>query len=140
MQYVLDVEKWICGGGIHGADVYAGNCIGDGVTRMLNSEGYMCCLGQFAKQVGVSDSALISGASPSTVDGTMKAAGGLGSRHVPYDLTFVDKIGNNTDLSNALMSINDSRMTKLATKITYIRRELKKTGHSLKVLNGHLAK
>lgn len=44
---VLDTSKWRCGD----CSIYEGNRLGVGHTRLLNDEGYMCCLGQFARQL-----------------------------------------------------------------------------------------
>lgn len=44
----LDLSKWRCGedGGLD-------NELGKGETILENKKGYMCCLGQFCKQIGV---------------------------------------------------------------------------------------
>lgn len=52
MKFVIDRSKWRCG------DV-GEHWVGLGDTRMLNVEGYMCCLGQVARQLGVPDEDLI---------------------------------------------------------------------------------
>lgn len=45
MKYVLDVSKWVCGGGMRHAEARVGCFMGDGPSQMLNEQGYMCCLG-----------------------------------------------------------------------------------------------
>lgn len=43
---VIDRSIWRCGAGLE-------NVHGVGPTQLLNSDGYMCCLGQFSCQLGV---------------------------------------------------------------------------------------
>jgi hypothetical protein len=47
MDFVIDRAKWRCGGGWRQR--------GKGLTMLQNTEGYMCCLGQFCDQLGVPD-------------------------------------------------------------------------------------
>ncbi len=54
------LSKWSSGGDGHFST-------GIGPTRMLNSEGYMCCLGQFAQQVGVKEQNLLGKTTPDHV-------------------------------------------------------------------------
>lgn len=57
MKFVIDRSKWRCGDdGEHQ--------VGIGDTQMLNAEGYMCCLGQVARQLGVPDVDLIDHGEP----------------------------------------------------------------------------
>lgn len=46
----LDLKKWRCGGdyGVKGE-----SSLGRGETELLNKQGCMCCLGQFAEQAGI---------------------------------------------------------------------------------------
>lgn len=120
-DYTLDVAKWRCGGD-------GPNRLGEGKTRMLNNEGFSCCLGQFAKQVGVADY-LLGWGTPGDV---ANAKGNI------YDPIFVheDKgLTENTTLARLLMAINDNEDTAPREKITRIREELEAEGHTLTVLN-----
>lgn len=45
-KFVIDRSKWRCGG----EGSYGG---GSGPTKLLNNEGFMCCLGQVSCQLGV---------------------------------------------------------------------------------------
>lgn len=47
MKFTIDRSKWRCGGSDYSTKR------GDGATTMLNSNGYMCCLGQICTQLGV---------------------------------------------------------------------------------------
>lgn len=129
MQYVLDVEKWICGGGSHNENEACST--GIGMSQMLNRDGYMCCLGQFAVQKGVSEKALRGAGTPVGASTHLKTL----DETTIYDATFLTPDGSHTELAKKLMSVNDDRDTKVTTKISYIRRALKADGHSLKVLN-----
>ena len=124
MEYVLDVSKWRCGGrGEHQ--------LGDGIfTQLLNLEGYMCCLGMFAKQKGIKDNDLYIEVLPQNV------ANHLGK---VYDPLFTEEIGSNefsdTQLATELMGINDDEYTTYQDKIKLIREKLEEHGHTLKVIN-----
>lgn len=52
MKFVIDRSKWRCGG--EGET----SRIGKGDTQLMNAEGFMCCLGQVACQLGVDPEAL----------------------------------------------------------------------------------
>ena len=120
-HYKLDVSKWRSGG-------LGENRTGIGDTAMLNNEGCMCCLGQFAKQKGVSDDDLINTPYPNTVNLR------TGKR---YDQAFVHN-GKDTKLAEKLMEINDGdgEYESLTPKqrVDAIRAELKKHGHYLTVI------
>lgn len=122
MEYILDVAKWRCGDN----GPYQ---LGTGSTQFLNEEGYMCCLGQFAKQKGVKDCALESSGTPSSAN----EIGGY-KRDV-YDRTFVDHLGRDTILAGQLIGINDALDTTPQQKIEKLRFELEAKGHTLKVVN-----
>ena len=47
-ELVLDYDKWRSGN-------HSDSQVGVGPVRMLNNEGFMCCLGQFSQQAGVCD-------------------------------------------------------------------------------------
>lgn len=127
MKYVLDVSKWICGGGVSHPESREGCSIGTGFSQMLNSEGFMCCLGQFAKQKGVKDSLLLNRTSPTRVEQFSNVG--------QYDPTFLDEECCHTQLSMDLMRINDDRSTKIEDKIESIRSLLAAEGHELEVIN-----
>lgn len=121
-DYILDVAKWRCGGN-------GPNRLGTGHTEMLNEEGFSCCLGQFAKQFGVTDDCLLNKLSPDDV------ASDTG--HI-YDPGFVDDgrgSMENTLIASLLMRINDNDCTAPREKIARIRKELEADGHTLTVLN-----
>ncbi len=65
--YYLHVDKWRCGG-----DVGDSSQLGTGPTKMLNNQGYMCCLGQCAEQRGVHPTYLMSNSDPDGVSRMLK--------------------------------------------------------------------
>ena len=118
-HYKLDVSTWRCGN-----PAFPPSYIGKGDTFMLNDEGYMCCLGQFAKQKNVSDEHLLKKSTPMGVD-------------IKYDPAFCLS-DRNTRLSRILMDINDCILTTPKEKVISIQKELENYGHTLTVINEHL--
>ncbi len=118
MKFTLDVSKWICGDGRSNA----GNGVGEGPSRMLNYDGYMCCLGQFAKQEGCSEDELKHRLTPNEVGKY-------------YSSVFQINRTIDSALALGLMEINDAFETKVQTKIRNIRKKLKEHGHELRVIN-----
>jgi len=118
MQFVLDVNKWICGSPIKSPS--KGNFLGEGITQLINKQGYMCCVGQFALQCGVrsEDLKLISGI-PFT------------SRENRYRKLIVNL---EQDTLRDLYAINDDKQILIENKIRYISKILKDSGHTLKVI------
>jgi len=113
---------------------------GEGQTRMRNSEGFMCCLGQFAmrrhipglgRKIKVID--ILDHGEPFNV---ATAVGGT------YDPSFVncdqDSEFYNTTLAKDLMEINDCQTTTIQQKVDSIRNLLDHYDHTLVVKNEHL--
>ena len=116
-KLIRDYGKWRCG------DDNGNNILGEGETMLLNDEGYSCCLGQFSKQLGASDSH-------------------LRNCYYPCDMGFKiplfidDKIlwmGN--DLSHDCVRINDDNSTTPEEKIILLTDRLKQEGIQLEVIN-----
>ena len=61
MKFVVDRSKWRCGSN-------AGDRHGKGDTRLLNSEGYQCCLGFVCEQLGVPRGELLNIPTPEFLD------------------------------------------------------------------------
>ena len=85
MKFVIDRSRWK--NAKHGL----------GTTLLLNSQGYMCCLGQVSKQLGASDE---------QIEGCMGPAGVVG-RYGIKDI-LAPLIGSNYELSGRAMCINDN--------------------------------
>ena len=134
-EYVLQLSKWACG---YFQQQYDPNLDLNQVyglggtldTLMLNEEGYMCCLGQFAKQAGVCDEYLLGAIGPSVVAQKLDK----NQLRADYDPNFVNEFGKQTQLTKMLMTINDNSDSSVNEKIDQIRNQLKKYGHSLKVI------
>lgn len=98
-KFIIDRSTWRCGG--HSNK----NTIGLGDTNLLNSEGFMCCLGQIAEQLGVPRMDMKFLGYPSDV-----------GRKIPFlneegEIDFGDGTSEpttiNTPLSHVAMMIND---------------------------------
>lgn len=133
-SYTLVISDWRCG---HFAPPESGRRLGLGFTSMLNDEGRMCCLGQFARQAGVSDNYLLGEDCPVGVADKMGRAydtnfvvpaSAPATEEEEYDL-FV-----HTALANRLMNINDDEKTTIAEKVSAIREALESHGIQLQVI------
>lgn len=127
MEYVLDVSKWRCGGP---NGEWNPNALGEGeCAELLNVNGYMCCLGLFAKQKRIPKKDMLELSSPEDL------ANAIGKVYDPAFVEFDMDTYNDTDLANELMGINDDYETTYKEKIELIRKKLEKHGHTLKVIN-----
>lgn len=112
----LDVSKWRCGGtGTNGT-----NRLGEGVTLMLNNEGFMCCLGQFYLQLGYDEFDIRHKSTPDSV----------GRTHL-----FTSELGYDNNLAGVLIRINDDPDTTVETKIRLITEQLTEHGVKLNVID-----
>ena len=103
MKLILDVSKWRCGGSGSQVKVAGDKGIGLGIgnTRLLNQEGYMCCLGQWISQLHP-DIKILDVGEPSDLD---------------EPNTFAIKDGENTDFANRAIIINDNERYTVEEKI-----------------------
>lgn len=140
--YVLNLVTWRCGDDGCGME---GTALGEGQTELLNSEGFMCCLGQFSirrhirgqgRKVTKVDAIYIE--SPSDLAYKVKGV---------YDPAFVvsettesglTTLYRDTPLAQNLIRINDDSTTTIRTKIRLMRAALENEGHTLTVTNEHL--
>jgi len=116
-QLVLDVAKWRCGGK---------KCQkGEGDTLLLNKEGYMCCLGQFTKQlIDVSDEEICNASTPQELQ-----------RKIPV-LTKKDEDQYiNTYLAMNAMNINDNELTTPREKIEKLKKLFAQHGYEIIIQN-----
>ena len=81
MKYIINRSKW------------KNARWGKGATRMLNAEGYMCCLGQICKQMGMPDVQLLDKGTPHSAGCT--------------DRLLMNNRGVNNHLSCDAMATND---------------------------------
>lgn len=135
MEFILDVKKWRCGGDDNEINA---NSLGKGDTEMLNGEGYMCCLGQFSKQLGVSDRKLLENGGPENVIGeysTRRMKEKAKSLEAFVYLSEIRKGYRNTLLSKKAININDDEYTSPKQKIVKLKKLFKEYGHTIKVIN-----
>lgn len=128
-KFVLDLKTWRCG-----AD--GDNMYGEGTTSLLNSQGNMCCLGQFSKQLDNKCNILNKG--------------------TPVDAKYSIKLEDNpllkneegnswnpsgekdSKLSNECVEINDDENCSFTDKIKSLKDTLKSHGFQLEVKNDKL--
>lgn len=106
----LDVHTWKSGG--------CGYCrTGLGVTFLKNNQGFMCCLGQFAKQLGVKDECLLGVA-------------------ILKDLSVnIPDLLNNTRWCDEAIDINDIENTSVKERIKNLKKHCKKNDIELTLVN-----
>lgn len=82
MKFTINEDTWRCGG-------YSANQHGKGPTELLNNEGYMCCLGHIACQLGYDKSDLLMRGTPfglsNKKDDNVLRIGGTGTTDLAYD-------------------------------------------------------
>lgn len=120
MKFKLDYEKWICGTPENNEDKECYH--GKGSTRLLNSEGFMCCLGQFCQQLGAKDDDLLYAYEP--IDINL-------NKHFKY----VNEHGFDRNWASNAIDINDNEESMIYEKIAFIKRLLEKHNHELELLN-----
>jgi len=117
MKFTIDYETWRCGG-------EGRNKLGKGVTLLLNSEGYMCCVGQVKLQLGAKRDQIRSRDCPSPVgipDGILALDGANGCE--------------NSELSIAAFRINDNPYTTPAKKMELLKALFAEHGHEIEFVN-----
>ena len=99
MKFTIDRATWRCGGNGNRAH-------GAGETKLLNKEGFMCCLGQISEQLGVPRESL-NHAVPSNVCKAHieKLSPVLVRATEPTD--YLPGDWHNTDLAGNAMELND---------------------------------
>jgi hypothetical protein len=120
-KLVLDYSKWRCGLRSH-------NQLGEGSTSLQNEEGYMCCIGQWCNQIGVSSEELQKISNPFC----LKTKTDISLFAIPDP-----EYGGlkNTRLATDAMYINDEHGTTPADKINKLRNLLASYNIDLEVIN-----
>lgn len=111
MKFVIDRKKWRCGQ--DGA-----NSLGRGETKLLNAEGYMCCLGQICEQSGISREVLLNKLYP-----PLKGVDWL-STYVSEDRLYM-----------VFVKINDNRYLTNESREEQIKRLASQYGHEVEFIN-----
>ena len=124
--YVLDYTTWRSG-------VNSSRRLGDGPTKLLNDDGYSCCLGQFAQQKGIKNKDLLQLIEPEQLANALSTG---------YDKNFIRLVDTeegefffNTELTQWLINANDSPTLTPAKKLFKIRRLLHDAGCRLVIKN-----
>jgi hypothetical protein len=121
---ILDESKWICGDPLVNFGKRSRlTTRGEGSTRLLNDEGYMCCLGQFAKQLNpkITEGYLLNFADFNNFDVKIPF---LTRRTKWKEIT-------NSSISSIAISINDDIETTIQTKVKKLRSLFKTKGYKL---------
>lgn len=118
----LDYSKWRAGGN----GLCKDTVIGQGRTKLLNEQGFMCCLGQFALQCDLKDVDIYGKEDPSELKRYFADFNYIYEHRENY---------SNTALSDTLMSINDDSTTTYLQKVDAIRITLRDAGYELNVIN-----
>ena len=120
----LDYSKWRCGGAEE-IDTNT-NVLGKGSTRLMNTEGFMCCLGQFALQLDFSEGELKHEMRPCSLRRQM----GVFNRRAADGNYYED-----TKLAIDCIEINDNAETTPVKKIKLLTERLAKEDIQLTVIN-----
>lgn len=107
MKFVVKREKWRCGG--NGSDE---NKVGKGSTYLRNEQGFMCCLGHCALQLGVKSKEMIGVDMPDGVG--LKGDNPVKVIPVLTKKSKTSSFPTDTTLSTKAATINDDE--KLTTK------------------------
>lgn len=122
-KLILDYSKWRCGGGISD---YNKNALGEGLTYLLNTEGYMCCLGQFSLQIA-----------PKLKEKDIKGRGTPAGTNT--NIGCLTKIHDgsvfNSTLSDLAMNINDDPNTTPEEKIAELKKLFLTHDYEIEVIN-----
>lgn len=115
MKFIIDKSKWRAGN-------ISGNGIGKGPTRLLNEDGFMCCLGQIELQLGLTFDQILDKGKPHMV----KIENILTKRKKTTLPEYSDSL-----LSKNAMSINDNSNLTTEQRITELTNLFSQHGHEL---------
>lgn len=99
MKFTIDRRKWVCG-------EFGPEPAGIGETAMLNDQGFMCCLGHVARQLGADESDFDGAYYPNEV---------VSDADLSLLRTYDKGSCINTDFSQAAARINDT--ADIATRV-----------------------
>jgi hypothetical protein len=120
-KLILDYSKWRCG-------CDGPNAEGEGDTKLLNKEGFMCCIGQWSIQLGAYEDELLNRDEPRDIDTFIPLFSNKDFDFPRYGL-------RTTELAEDCIEINDRKMTTPEQKITELRDRLAAEGIELEVIN-----
>lgn len=120
-KLILDYSKWICG---FEALEYCPHQLGKGNVRLLNDEGFSCCIGQWSLQCGFKKNEIIERGGPDSL-----------RRIFPLFNHKRDEWFADTVLAQDCITINDDIKTTPELKIRLLTSRLAKEGITLEVIN-----
>lgn len=123
-KLILDYSKWRCGGN-------GENKVGDGVVALLNDQGFMCCLGQWHRQSGVSDRDLLNKGEPNELPEETPVFSFENDWNESGECVEI----KNTTLSTIAIGINDDEDTTPKYKADQLTNLLASKGIELEVIN-----
>ncbi len=144
-KLVLDVTKWRSGGDpvkYHpGRQTPNPNALGQGPTKLLNHEGFSCCLGQFAPQLepSITPEQLLDGDIPQslkvnipllTVPRDSEDADQTSLNIAPDNYQWID-----SKLACDAIEINDDSTMDLEERIEGLQEIFKEAGYEIEVIN-----
>ncbi len=132
MKLKLDYKIWRCGGYSIGIN----SKLGVGDTSLLNEQGYMCCLGQWCKQLGVPEDKLKARQSPQNISDISKYTDIFTIKNYGCNLeNYGCDFETNNDFSQICMYINDSDITSIKQKVSLLKEECSKHDIELELVN-----
>jgi hypothetical protein len=123
-KLILDYFKWRCGGD-------GENKVGDGTIALLNDLGFMCCLGQWHRQMGVSESDLLNNGEPNELSEDTPVFSFENDWNESGECIEI----KNTKLSDMAIGINDDEDTTPEEKINLLTKLLATEDIELEVIN-----
>jgi len=121
-SFTIDRATWRCG---QEGDFKRGK----GDTALLNKEGYMCCLGQIARQCGFDDEQLMDTAGPDGIE-TGEVTGFLRQHDIDDDGGY--RYVLNTRLAADAMDINDDKDLTHEQRETKLKALFAQEGYEIK--------
>lgn len=118
MEFIIDRSTWRCGD----ESMVDNNRLGIGSTKLLNSNGYMCCLGQIALQLGATKEKIFGAGDPSDIIYFENAI-------------LLDSDFNNSSLSSDAMDINDNTETSVVEKEQKLKELFEGYKHNIEFIN-----
>lgn len=118
-KLILDYSKWRSGGS---GGSYK---IGKGNTSLLNDQGYMCCLGQFALQLGAEEKDVLNTLAPAGINKRIPELTDMSSEYCKENNAF----------SRRAIEINDHPSTTPEIKIEQLTELCKNHNFELEVIN-----
>jgi hypothetical protein len=126
-KFVLDYSKWRSGGDSE-------TKVGDGKTCLLNKDGYMCCLGQWALQEGAPTTILLGAGEPNDLKVDDDEFGDENGKRLFFDDPQITPLAS-SQFCNKAIDINDDTDTPPMWKVDSLKKLCSEYGVELEVIN-----